>query len=353
MLNIRETFPALPIGIKNGIAARVGDRIFVGLGSAGQQLFYLEDSKREQGWKHAPEFPGCQRNDAVCIAVADGLYVFSGAGQPEVAVTTQVLMDGYFFNAELWCWQAIQTPPPVGLLGASGCEWQQGQLAFWGGYNKETFDSFVAELSDVAPGSDAHRSLLEAFMSQPVHAYGWNQSIIGFDCQTHQWRELSINPYSANCGASILHYQDNYLLIEGEIKPGLRSVTTKQYRFCTNGEVECNRFPSIIDKQALHEGLAGAFAGTNQHQLLVAGGAYFVGSQENYKKGQWYSHKGLIKHYSRDIWCFDGEGWSCVGLLPQGLAYGCSVMMENTLLLLGGENSQGEATKQVYAIELE
>ncbi len=35
MLNIRETFPALPIGIKNGIAARVGDRIFVGLGSAG------------------------------------------------------------------------------------------------------------------------------------------------------------------------------------------------------------------------------------------------------------------------------------------------------------------------------
>jgi len=27
MLNIRETFPALPIGIKNGIAARVGDPV--------------------------------------------------------------------------------------------------------------------------------------------------------------------------------------------------------------------------------------------------------------------------------------------------------------------------------------
>ncbi|MEJ3601703.1 hypothetical protein WFH67_14220 [Vibrio vulnificus] len=121
MLNIRETFPALPIGIKNGIAARVGDRIFVGLGSAGQQLFYLEDSKREQGWQHAPEFPGCQRNDAVCIAVADGFYVISGAGQPEANASTQVLLDGYFFNAELWRWQVIQTPPPVGLLGASGC----------------------------------------------------------------------------------------------------------------------------------------------------------------------------------------------------------------------------------------
>jgi len=105
-------------------------------------------------------------------------------------------------------------------------------------------------------------------MSQPIHAYGWNQSIIGFDCQTHQWRELSINPYSANCGASILHYQDSYLLIEGEIKPGLRSVTTKQYRFCVNGEVECSRFPSIIDKQASHEGLAGVLMGKGGHVLV-------------------------------------------------------------------------------------
>jgi N-acetylneuraminate epimerase len=75
-----DSFPALPVGIKNGIGGLLGTRLYVGLGSAGKQLFYYDLEQPESGWQQAADFPGTERNDACYVVSNDKLYVFPEPG---------------------------------------------------------------------------------------------------------------------------------------------------------------------------------------------------------------------------------------------------------------------------------
>lgn len=350
MLTVTESCPRLPVGFKNGVAGIVEQHIFFGLGSAGKQFFCLDLKSDERAWQRVEDFPGPARNDAVCITTSTGLYIFSGAGKTQEHTPLQVLMDGYYFDAMTLSWQRLDTSIPVGLLGACGCELSAEQLVFFGGYCKETFDGFMAEISQYQPQSEPYQKLLTDFMSRPVDAYGWNQNILAYNPQSQQWKILERDPWPANCGAALIKYPDSALVIEGEIKPGLRSQMSKHFTFTRDAKVMCQPFPAIVDTDKTHEGLAGCFAGSNGQHILLAGGACFIGSQENYNKGLWYSHKGLEKHYNQRIWCFDGDKWYCAGMLPEGLAYGAAITTHKGMILLGGENKQGAATDNTWFI---
>ena len=47
----------------------------------------------------------------------------------------------------------------------------------------------------------------------------------------------------------------------------------------------------------------------------------------------------------------DGEQWQEVGELPLGLAYGASFSVDDTLLVVGGEDATGTARMDVFALE--
>ncbi|XIY73701.1 N-acetylneuraminate epimerase [Escherichia coli] len=55
------------------------------------------------------------------------------------------------------------------------------------------------------------------------------------------------------------------------------------------------------------------------------GGAYFPGAAEKYSNGEYWSHKGLDKAYSKEIYQLIKNDWKKVGSLPEGLAYGVSL----------------------------
>jgi len=345
-------FPCLPVGMKNGVAARVGRRIYAGLGSAGKQFFCLDLDALELGWQRVAEFPGTARNDAVIIASERGIWVFSGAGA-ENGSSPQVLTDVYHLNAATNEWLQLDTTIPVGLLGASGCEVAPEKFVFWGGYNKALFDDFLAKLSaiDVSQEPEKHQAALVEFMSMPPKEYGWNQDLWLFDGCELSWKRVMKNPYPANCGASLIQDANQVVLIDGEIKPGLRSTQVKKFTFHSLNEVESTTLPSIQASPQEHEGLAGAYAGLVKGQYIAAGGAFFVGSQQKAREKQWYTHQGLSKHYSNNIWRFDGKQWHQAGELPTGCAYGASVSTEQGLLMLGGEDQQGQALKGCYLID--
>lgn len=347
-----SSFPPLPIGVKNGVGGVIGNKLYVGLGSAGTRLFFYDLDAPIKGWQRASEFPGTTRNDAAFSVCDDKLYVFSGAGQPENSTTPIVLEDSYVFDAKRNRWQSIETHIPVGLLGASMCQIEIGKLICFGGYSKETFDRFVAEISQIDPVQqpEKHQATLTKFMSGPTQDYGWNQTIWLFDCANETWSEVGLNPYLANCGAGIIQQNNTVTLIEGEIKPGLRSLESKVFEF-DNGDMTKSRLlPSICNVDTSHEGLAGHFAGQVEKQIIVAGGAYFIGSQNKFQKGQWYSHQGLTKHYDNKVWQFDGTTWHQVMQLPHGTAYGVSISHNNTMYLLGGEDSKGDAQARCYTL---
>lgn len=350
---IFSSLPDLPEGVKNGVAARDGTTLYAGLGSAGKRFFLLDLDNLSTGWQRSADFPGTTRNDAVTITDSKGIWVFSGAGTPENTNSAQVLTDVYFFDFADRSWRQIETEIPVGLLGASGCQVSTGKFVFFGGYNKATFDHFCAKMSllDEEHDQAERQSLLSEFMSKKPLDYGWNQEIIQYDVTNNEWSTLQTNPYQANCGAGLIWRDNTVTLIDGEIKPGLRSTEIKQFTFNAENEISSALLPSIQSDTAEHEGLAGCYAGVLDNKLVALGGAYFIGSQFNAKQGQWYSHKGLTKHYSNVIWCFDNNRWKAIANMPIGTAYGSTVESETGLILIGGEDANQKALVSCYLLE--
>ncbi len=335
------SIPELPTGIKNGVAGAVGRKLFCGLGSAGKKLFTLDLDNIQAGWQSVAPFPGVARNDSVSIVSGEKLYVFSGAGIEAANDFPTVLMDGYFYDTVSDSWHQIDTLLPIGLLGASGCEIAPNKLVFFGGYNKEIFDNLLGSLAKSTDEATKQAQLID-FMSQPVEDYRWNSDIWCFDTQSLVWSRLGNNPYAANCGAGIVVQEDRVTLVEGEIKPGLRSLETKQYCFDSALNYQARALPPISSSFPKHEGLAGAYVELHQGRLLAAGGAFFIGSQSNYQNGVLYTHQGLTKHYSDKVFALEGEAWKLIGQLPEGRAYGMVMTTQDCVYFVGGEDQWGD-----------
>lgn len=347
---------ALPAGLKNGVgfshiasSDNSTEVIYAGLGSLGQQWLSF-DMDGGSDWQAKAPFPGVARNDAVCIPVESGCFVFSGAGVAEGGHYTTVLDDGYYYDCQQDSWQQVAVTTPVGLLGGVGFALDSDHLAFVGGYNKSVFDGLMAQLNEplIANDADAKQACLVQFMSQSIDDYQWNDKVYGYQLSTQQWHVIANNPFQANCGAGVFRDGDRLTLVEGEVKPGLRSLHSKQLQFKDGKVVESMYLPSIHDLHPSHEGLAGAYCGELNGQWLVVGGAFFIGSQHRYQQGQWYSHQGLSKTFDSKVWCFDGAQWQHVADLPQGCAYGVAMTTKQGMVIVGGESAQGEALTECY-----
>lgn len=73
-----QTYPDLPVGIKGGTGALIGDTVYVGLGSGGDKFYTLDLKDPSAQWKEIATFPGGERNQPVAAAVDGKLYVFGG-----------------------------------------------------------------------------------------------------------------------------------------------------------------------------------------------------------------------------------------------------------------------------------
>ncbi|MGR5221323.1 YjhT family mutarotase [Vibrio parahaemolyticus] len=350
-MTIHLTFlPDFPIAIKNGVGGSLGRRLYAGLGSAGKHFFYFDLNQPGGHWQPAPGFPGAERNDAVSVTTSEGLYVFSGAGNDPRHAYTSVLMDSYFFCANKQQWHSLDTTLPLGLLGASAIAVNDHQFLFWGGYCKETFDALMKQLSQ-ASSSDASDKHINAFMGQPIEAYGWNSHIWLYDVRKNTWEAITRNPYPANCGAALVRINDDFMLIEGEVKPGLRSLKTKCYQFDHQWRLTTKYTTSIADQWSHHEGIAGGYGSAVDNSIILAGGAYFIGSQANFQQGKLYSHQGLRKHYSDTIWRYQNGEWEQTGKLPIPSAYGISIPSQDGLYVLGGETLDGQTLSCCYHLK--
>jgi SSS family solute:Na+ symporter len=77
-------------------------------------------------------------------------------------------------------------------------------------------------------------------------------------------------------------------------------------------------------------GLAGAFSGYCGNSLVVGGGANFPDGTPA---------EGGIKKFYSDTYLYDGTSWTTVrNCLPEALAYGVSIQLENGILMIGGCN---------------
>ena len=90
-------------------------------------------------------------------------------------------------------------------------------------------------------------------------------------------------------------------------------------------------------------GVSACFAGTIGNHIIMAGGCNFPDNSG-------------VKHYYKGIyaacWQADTLQWRCIGTLPEPVAYGATVDMGDSLLLIGG-NNQEHSLRQVVSVKLD
>jgi N-acetylneuraminate epimerase len=353
---VAEEWPDLPVGIKNGIAAQIGDRLIVGLGSAGTDILALDLNDRAAGWQKLASFDDPAPSQPAAAVSGGALYVFSGSGKADAAAASPVIFDTvHRYDPQADAWETLGTTTPAGLLGASAMTLGDGRIAIIGGYNKELFDRYIADVTAIDKEAEPERwnAVVNDYMGMTPKEYRWNDRVLLFDPADKSWSDLGANPELPNTGAAVVETAPGeFLVINGEIKPGLRTDAVKRVTFGADGATwqAVAPVPAPAGSE-LQEGLAGAYAGLSHDHVIVAGGANFPGARQNAEAGNWFAHEGLSKHWASDVFVLDGEQWQEVGELPLGLAYGASFSVDDTLLVVGGEDATGTARMDVFALE--
>lgn len=341
-------YPDLPVGIKSGAGAIVGDTAYVGLGSGGDKFYALNLKEKDATWKEIAAFPGGDRNQPIAAAVDGKLYVFGGLQKNEKG-ELQLVNDAYSYNPAENAWTKLATRSPRGIVGASAAT-SDNKIYVLGGVNTAIFNGYFQDY--VAAGEDQAKkdAVANPYFDQRPQDYFFSPELLSYEPATNKWRNEGVVPFAPRAGAAFSIEGKTLTVVNGEIKPGLRTAATEQGMFTDKGV----KWTSLGDLPApqgqSQDGLAGAMGGYTYGHYIVTGGANFPGSVAQFKAGQLYAHKGLSKAWHGEVYSLDKGKWKIVGALPEPIGYGVALTYNNKLLLVGGETTGGKALTSVQAI---
>lgn len=347
-LSQAAALPDVPLPLKNGTGAINGSIIYVGLGSAGKNWFRIDVAHTSPAWEKIAEFPAQPREQAVSVMLNGKLYVFGGVGKTtESEANPQALTEVYRYDPSKNRWEKVPTRAPQGLVGTAIASLDGQRAWIMGGVNKQVFDGYFQDLS-TAQTPQQKDAVAQAYFNQAPESYFFNREIMIYNPTNNQWRSGGQLPQFGRAGSAIAARQNRVILINGEVKPGLR-ITEALKGTWQQDQMHWKRLPDLIpasDKKQ-QEGLAGSFAGISRQAILVAGGANFPGARDQFNAGQLYAHQGLKKNWHDEIYGLVNGEWKIVGKLPQPLGYGVSIQDGDNIWLIGGETENGAAVASI------
>ncbi|WED29521.1 N-acetylneuraminate epimerase [Vibrio sp. DW001] len=346
-------WPDLPVGLKSGVSAQTGDKLFVGLGSAGKEFYMLDLNNVDKGWQKKASFDGPARSGATASVIDNEIYIFGGSGKIQESDAAPVLFDTiYRYNVKSDAWAQVNSASPVGLLGASSYSPDGKNIVFFGGYNKGYFDQYLSDVmtTDKNKEPEKWQKIVDDYMGMKPSGYKWNRSVLTFKPETGKWVDLGMSPYLPNCGSALITDGKQATIISGEIKPGLRTAEVKQYQYGQPQPWQSLHSLPAPSGSPVQEGVAGAFAGESNGAFIVAGGANFHGAKGAFESGKMFAHNGFGKAFNPEMYVLKDGLWAQVNNLPAGLAYGASFTTNDGVLIVGGEDGARKASKTAYLL---
>ncbi len=256
-----EHYPDVPAPFKYGTGARVDNHLYVGLGSGGQSWYRLDTDKASSGWQKIADFPGQPREQAVTVALSGKLYVFGGVGKNSASDTqVRALDDVYQYDPQTHQWQQLATRAPRGLVGTAATTLNGTQALLLGGVNKAIFDGYFTDLASAGGNESQKNAVVNAYFDQAPADYFYNRDVLMYDPAKNQWKSGGQVPFLGTAGSAITAKKGDLILINGEIKPGLRTAAVWQGKTQGTG-LKWQQRPDLIgaEKGAVQEGLAGRF----------------------------------------------------------------------------------------------
>ncbi|ENY3295057.1 N-acetylneuraminate epimerase [Salmonella enterica subsp. enterica serovar Hvittingfoss] len=348
------TLPDIPEPLKNGTGAIDNNGvIYVGLGTAGTSWYKIDLKKQHKDWECIKSFPGGAREQSVSVFLNDELYVFGGVVKKNSESPLQVYSDVYKYSPVKNTWQKVDTISPVGLTGHTGVKLNETMVLITGGVNEHIFDKYFIDIAAAAADESEKNKVIYNYFNKPAKDYFFNKIVFIYNAKENTWKNAGELPDAGTAGSSSVMENNFLMLINGELKPGLR--TDVIYRAMWDNDkltwLKNSQLPPSPGEQQ-QEGLAGAFSGYSHGVLLVGGGANFPGAKQNYTNGKFYSHEGINKKWRDEVYGLVNGHWQYMGKMKQPLGYGVSVSYGDEVFLIGGENAKGKPVSSVTSFTM-
>lgn len=249
-LEIKELSP-LPVALDNFTAAFGGGFVYVAGGQSDgkpSQAAFRMDYSKSKTWERLPDVPGSGRLQPASAVQNNALgpcfYLMGGYNPPCGSELAEIHTDGLVYDPKKGAWSSVAPIIPYGrkeamaLVGASGLPSGCAHIVFAGGVNKEVFETAlnrsaaiaqISELASMAGLVENAAVLLElkaeqtAYMKQPAENFRFNSELLIYHTLTDTWVTESQSPLLARAGAGFVSFGGEWVVIDGELKPGVRA----------------------------------------------------------------------------------------------------------------------------------
>ncbi len=243
--------PALPLSLDNLTGAYGGGYIYVAGGQhngvAVNAAFRLQYPGGKT-WERLPDFPGRARVQPASAvqnnATAPCFYLVGGFAPAQKTERAWAHTDGWCFNAATRQWSKMADIVPHGqkepmtLAGAIGISSGCAHIVFVGGVNKQVFEEAVNRpllIEQTERGLqrtptlalqqqlDRLKTEQAAYLNHPEGWYRFNNELVIYHTITDTWVTESQSPLMARAGAGFIRCGHEWIVVNGETKPGIRS----------------------------------------------------------------------------------------------------------------------------------
>lgn len=157
--------------------------------------------------KEKAEFIGDKREQSVYIFDGRYMYLFGGA-------SNICHLDAFKYDVLENVWIKIKDIE-ISLTGSSWCKLDEKNYIIMGGFNKEVYDEAVKNLSDI--------NYKREYFKRDRKEFKWNKKILKFNTKTEEFKIIGEDDNSSTCGSTLVNVCNKIFLINGEIKPGIRT----------------------------------------------------------------------------------------------------------------------------------
>ena len=226
---VMESLPSLPVTIDNMAGTLLDHVIYIVGGNVNgvpsSAVYSLDLDNLAEGWKEEVSVPGNPRVQPVCVAQGGKLYVWGGFSTAGEGREATLSVDGYVYNPATKEWKQVATPvdeagTPVSLGGGVALPMGEDAVLCAGGVNK---DIFLQALQGIHKGKE--------YLTRPVEWYQFNRKLLKYDVNEDKWTCLGDYEQGARAGAAMVSDGSSYYIINGELKPGIRTKDINRIKF--------------------------------------------------------------------------------------------------------------------------
>ena len=236
--------PRLPYTNADMGGALIGNKVYVlgGLinGKPGKKGAYLDLADEKAGWQPIPDMPGMARMQPVVAARNTGdetcLFVFGGYNfDAESDVEPVIYTDAFCFIPSRNQWK--QLPDIVidgkacAVAGASAIPMGTGHILFSGGVDKDIFFGDLDFVRQINRAKKQQNEVLLAqinaqrlqYLLQPPASFRFSATLKAYHTITGTYVNVATVPWQPTVGSVMIKTNDGFMLVNGEIKPGVRT----------------------------------------------------------------------------------------------------------------------------------